>query len=58
MRGIAGLQHEFDLSRLHGKIGERPLVMHFLDIGIGLADDTGNARECAWQIAQFNPCNG
>ena len=50
--GIARFQHKFHVGRLHRQIGESMLTMHFFDIGIGLGNDTGNARQRARQERQ------
>ena len=50
----ARLQHEIDLGGLQRQIGEGALVVHFLDIGIGLGEAGGDRGERPGQVAQFD----
>src|SRR5262245_60608962 len=52
MLGPSRLQHELDLGGEHGQMGERALMMDFLDVGVGAGDASGDLRERPRQIAQ------
>ena len=54
MLAAAGLQHEIDLCGLQRQIGESALVVHFLYVGIGLAEAGRDRGERAGQVAQLD----
>jgi len=52
MRLVAGLQDQFDLDLPARQRREGALVVHLVDVGAGLGDDGGDARERAGQVAR------
>ena len=49
--GTPRLQHELQFGVLHRQRREGALVLDFLDVGAGLADQRGRAREFAGNVA-------
>ena len=50
----AGLQHEIDFGGLQRQVGEGALMVHFLDVGIGVGEAGGDRGERSGQVAQLD----